>query len=218
MTHLLLDPSCSGSGILGREDIPQLALPTSREQKTAVNGSAQASKKRKRHTVANRAHATEEKDNALLPPPPVVLGESVRLLKLASLQSRIIRHAFTFPSATKITYSTCSVHEVENECVVSEALSSAVAQSRGWRILTRDHHPPGLKEWKHRGVKGDNGLNNEEQEACIRCYPNNEMGTTGFFVCGFVRDEDNHRRSESPFADESNHRGSEEEWEGFSDS
>ena len=54
----------------------------------------------------------------------------------------------------------------------------------------------GLREWKHRGLKQassgeDRGgwtLGEDQLDACIRCYPNDEEGTMGFFVCCFVRD------------------------------
>src|SRR6201999_3685824 len=49
VTHLLLDPSCSGSGIIGREDIPSLALPVGPKARTPeVQNGSHSSRKRKR--------------------------------------------------------------------------------------------------------------------------------------------------------------------------
>ena len=57
-------------------------------------------------------------------------------------------------------------------------------------------------------------LNEEELEGCIRCYPGDEEGTMGFFVCGFIRnseaDEDLRQPSNSNV-------DAQDDWEGFSD-
>ncbi|EXJ87416.1 hypothetical protein A1O3_04376 [Capronia epimyces CBS 606.96] len=193
VTHLLLDPSCSGSGIVGREDVPSLALPLDpRAPKIQPGKSGEQSKKRKR--------GQEEIDPVQLPgddPAGVeetreVVVDQQRLQKLSTLQTRIVEHALSFPAATRITYSTCSVHVEENEAVVSRVLASETAKLRGWRVLRREEQPEGLRRWKHRGVAdpavvGSPALDEEQRQACIRCHPGDEDGTMGFFVCGFVR-------------------------------
>lgn len=234
VTHLLLDPSCSGSGILGREDVPRLVLPhdpRSRDEKNGTQGlQVGSSKKRKRkrngrevevptistETVPlndDEADVMEEETPSL---PPTQASDLTRLQKLSTLQSLIVEHAMKFPAATHITYSTCSIHEIENEGVVRRVLDSGVARGRGWRVLRRGEQSGGLRGWRRRGrgrgrggegeggengdgngkvkVDGDdegNGeiLTSEQLEACIRCYPDDEEGTMGFFVCGFVRRE-----------------------------
>lgn len=71
---ILLDPSCSGSGIRNRGDDPD---------------------------------AVDEK----------------RLARLSSLQIRMVTHALTnFPNVKRVTYSTCSIHQQENEQVVETIL------------------------------------------------------------------------------------------------
>ncbi|KKZ67443.1 hypothetical protein EMCG_06894 [[Emmonsia] crescens] len=187
VTGLLLDPSCSGSGIVGRDDIPRLALPLTHDLNPR-------SKKRKRPapvpvpTDAKPAAAKHEQTTGI---------DHGRLAKLSNLQTRIIQHAFSFPAATRVTYSTCSIHAQENEVVVSRVLKSPVAQRRGWRILPRNEQAEGLRDWKHRGLKheesGDGAkeswdLTEREREGCLRCWPSDEEGTGGFFVAGFVRD------------------------------
>ncbi|QSL66750.1 hypothetical protein MERGE_001136 [Pneumocystis wakefieldiae] len=138
VTHILLDPSCSGSGRQNKED------------------------------------SLQKEDTAAL---------NKRLKRLSLFQLRLVTHAMKFPSALKITYSTCSVHCIENEGVAIRALKSKVAQKRGWRIA---HIMP---SWTTRG-KIDNASNNkalatEVANSSIRCDSDQMIG---FFVCCFVRD------------------------------
>jgi putative methyltransferase len=237
VTGLLLDPSCSGSGIVGRDDIPKLALPAAASTQT---GKSQGKKRKRRHddeeeaqpSASNPASATDENEfaSATLDPD--------RLTKLSNLQARIVEHALSFPAATRVTYSTCSIHLIENEAVVSRVLASGVARSRGWRIMRREEQPRGMKAWPHRGVRTESqygnvegdaepaatavDLSDEELEACLRCWADDEEGLGGFFVAGFVRDEGSVDRSttETPVSqgmDEDTEGSDEDEWEGFSD-
>lgn len=219
VTHLLLDPSCSGSGILGREDLPILMLPTDpKSRKPNGDKPSKGSKKRKRDqgTTTNgndderETSAEEIKDTT---------HDPARLQRLATLQTKIVQHAFAFPAATRVTYSTCSVHVEENEAVVSRVLNSQVARSRGWSVLRRQEQVSGLRDWVHRGVEatmtdGSLSLNDEAREACIRCHPGDEQGTMGFFLCGFVRDPSDLKDAELPNTVSSQ---DDEHWEGFSD-
>ncbi|KAK3062207.1 hypothetical protein LTS18_004609 [Coniosporium uncinatum] len=206
VTALLLDPSCSGSGIVGRDDVPTLHLP----EKDAVNGiAAPASKKRKRKTAPSVAAdldvdaatgATEEQPN-----PAAEEGEKLkeRLEALSAFQLKLLLHAMKFPAARKITYSTCSVHAEENEYVVLRALASAAAREAAWKILKRGEQVDGMKRWAVRGdgvacsrimeeLAGGGGdgeqFADDVAEACIRCEKGTKEGTMGFFVAGFVRD------------------------------
>ncbi|KAK7897787.1 hypothetical protein LTR67_004417 [Exophiala xenobiotica] len=218
ITHLLLDPSCSGSGIVGREDIPTLALPEDpKAQKSRIASTTRTSKKRKRDQAESKVEvsstepldAEETKDISV---------DQTRLQKLAALQTRIVEHALAFPAALRVTYSTCSVHVEENEGVVSRVLSSEVAKSRGWRVLWRREQVAGLRNWRHRGIPNfitdrDEGstLTQEELEACIRCYPEDDEGTMGFFVCAFARPSQ-HEGQVVEHASQAS-----ESWEGFAD-
>lgn len=47
-----------------------------------------------------------------------------RLSNLAKFQQSVIEHAMKFPKAKRIVYSTCSVHEEENEQVVTKVLEN----------------------------------------------------------------------------------------------
>lgn len=149
---LLLDPSCSGSGIIGRGE------PTEQGQ--------------------NKEHE--------------------RLEALSKFQLRLLRHAFGFPKARKITYSTCSVHAQENEDVVVKALAHSDDEELGWRIVRREEQIEGMRAWP---LRGDPAFPTQLSEACIRCRKDSPEGTQGFFVAAFSRDELEHLQ----------------EWEGFPD-
>ena len=232
VTALLLDPSCSGSGIKNREDIPTLALPEAAPSKKRPARSDTSSGRRKKRKFDNDrncspdaaapADATEEETRDLN-------IDIERLTKLSNVQTQIVLHAFKFPAATRVTYSTCSIHEEENENVVHRLLASPIAKQRGWRIMRRDEQVEGMKKWEYRGLKtserneGSNwSLSAEESDACIRCAAHDEEGTGGFFVAGFVRDDalaleeakdsDSRELTDDKDGDDDD----EESWEGFS--
>ncbi|TBU55314.1 S-adenosyl-L-methionine-dependent methyltransferase [Dichomitus squalens] len=142
-THILLDPSCSGSGIVNRMD----------------------------HLLDN----AEEEDD----------GDSERLNKLAAFQLKMIRHAMAFPSVQRIVYSTCSVHAVENEHVVRQALKTEEAISGNFKLAPKRDILPA---WHRRGIH-DEMDEPVHADSLVRCSPG-EDGTNGFFVSLFVRAND----------------------------
>ncbi|KAK9761551.1 hypothetical protein K7432_013468 [Basidiobolus ranarum] len=108
--YILLDPSCSGSGIISRLD----------------------------HLVDSFA---PENDN-------VEESDSIQLERLQSLaefQVSVMLHAFKFPAVKRVSYSTCSIHQEENEDVVKKLLSS----NNEFRLATREE---ALPTWKRRGI------------------------------------------------------------------
>ncbi|KAI0635749.1 S-adenosyl-L-methionine-dependent methyltransferase [Trametes polyzona] len=139
VTHILLDPSCSGSGIVNRLD----------------------------HLLDN-----EQENDA----------DSERLNKLAAFQLKMIRHAMTFPSVQRIVYSTCSVHAIENEHVVREAIKCEEATKGRFRLGRRDEVLP---TWHRRGIPEEMD-DPADAESVVRCSPG-EDATNGFFVSLFVR-------------------------------
>lgn len=207
---LLLDPSCSGSGIIGRDDTAVLHLPLAASEMPPPP----PSKKRKRKQPAKSGTPVEttttpaedpQTTNELSEETPEEETDAeklkTRLTNLAGFQFKILLHAFSFPSATKVTYSTCSIHAEENEQVVLKALASNVAKENGWRIMQREHQVEGMKKWERRGdpkalegmdeLLSDVGISPEVlNEACIRCERGTDEGTMGFFVAGFVREPD----------------------------
>lgn len=207
---LLLDPSCSGSGIIGRDETLKVLLPS----KQPIDQPKSHSKKRKRKTKPDPPLEIQEVQEEV----PISEDKSLeqliaRLTALSTFQLKLLLHAFQFPKARKVTYSTCSIYAEENEHVVLKALESSIATDRGWRILRRIEQVPGMKAWNVRGdaqacnVIAAGARSEEIAEACIRCEKGTQEGTQGFFVAAFVRDG----------SDGVNGQLLEEEWEGFSD-
>ncbi|KAI5998737.1 S-adenosyl-L-methionine-dependent methyltransferase [Pisolithus albus] len=145
VTHILLDPSCSGSGIVNRLD----------------------------HLLETEDDNAEGLDN--------------RLNKLASFQLMMIKHAMKFPAVQKIVYSTCSIHAVENEQVVSQALNSEEATHSGFKLAPRAQ---ALPAWHRRGREEDIA-GKDHAESLIRCSPG-EDATNGFFVACFMKTQVTH--------------------------
>jgi putative methyltransferase len=211
VTGMVLDPSCSGSGIVGRDEGGIVVHLPNADYVEPPSKHSKHSKKRKRtdkDTKEKSAPAPEpeeaediqeeEPDTA----PKDALELATRLIALSDFQLRIVEHAMAFGSARRITYSTCSIHGEENEGVVVRAILSDAARVAGWRVMKRAEQVDGMKRWHRRGdisaveaafkSSGDSPdeLDNAEvADACIRCDKSTEDGTMGFFVAGFVRDE-----------------------------
>ncbi|KAF1998418.1 S-adenosyl-L-methionine-dependent methyltransferase [Amniculicola lignicola CBS 123094] len=223
---LLLDPSCSGSGIVGRDDIVKLHLPSASLSANTDRPQSKG-KKRKREPEKETQPDTDatlqlETDDTAPEETPLEGKLAERLQALSTFQRRILEHAMRFPNARKITYSTCSIYFEENESVVFNALASTIAKERGWRILKREDQVEGMRNWKKRGVwedgKMEDNLNSEMKvealEGCIRCEKATEDGTMGFFVAAFTRDGGSRQdvlQMTGAGDDE------DEEWNGFSD-
>ena len=229
---LLLDPSCSGSGIVGRDEKLNCVFP----QKQISVSDKSKSLKRKRIIRSGPAYISEDSEEILITAEDDSTKVSARLDALTSFQLKLLLHAFHFSKARKIVYSTCSVYSRENEHVVIKALDSPIALQRRWRILRRDEQVSGARAWPIRGdghscqtLSGIDGIHELSviADSCIRCEKETAEGTQGFFVAAFVRDD---VQSEldvgvndpfSPNADECKPQGeridTDSEWEGFSD-
>ena len=114
---------------------------------------------------------------------------------------RYSAHASTVPSAKRIAYSTCSVHAIENERVVRQALEAPEALEGRYKLAPREQVLP---TWNRRGLNeemGDPGTlcgmslatvadahrtSIDHAQSLIRCSPDEDR-TNGFFVCLFVR-------------------------------
>lgn len=138
---IMLDPSCSGSGIVNAPD---------------------------RSTTQN----SDEKN---------------RIKTLANFQTVALKHSMSFPQVERIVYSTCSVHDEENEMVVSNALaemnSAETEDGSEWKLVA----PQCLQHWPRRGKEGVGGLSKSQADCLIRCDGLDGDETNGFFVSYFER-------------------------------
>ena len=238
VTALLLDPSCSGSGIVGRDDMPELHLPDPQATPNAVNSKSKSKKPAKKNAASAENGNGKRKREADAEEAEVMVDDDGvetainsqqeledRLTSLSSFQLSLLQHAFSFPAARRITYSTCSIHAEENEQVVQKALASEIAQSRGWKIQERHEQVKGMKLWPVRGEI--DACEGEDRaciaDACIRANKGDGRGTMGFFVAAFVRDPQYKNveqtvQKEIPgqLSQEVDHE-QEEEWDGFGD-
>eukprot|EP00008_Paramoeba_atlantica_P000321 CAMPEP_0201503924 /NCGR_PEP_ID=MMETSP0151_2-20130828/84927_1 /ASSEMBLY_ACC=CAM_ASM_000257 /TAXON_ID=200890 /ORGANISM="Paramoeba atlantica, Strain 621/1 / CCAP 1560/9" /LENGTH=412 /DNA_ID=CAMNT_0047897623 /DNA_START=192 /DNA_END=1431 /DNA_ORIENTATION=+ len=139
---IIVDPSCSGSGIVSRGDqfIKQLSK----------------GKKGKEETQ-------EEEVN--------------RLENLASFQLKILKKALSFPSVKYVVYSTCSIHDIENENVVKNVLDSDEFRSQ-YRLKNV------LPDFQGRGKPLF-----PDSTFCIRTDPS-VHNALGFFVACFEKIEE----------------------------
>lgn len=129
--YILLDPSCSGSGIVNRQDF---------------------------FMEENNSFSQNED----------------RIKMLSEFQISMIKHAFKFPKLKKLVYSTCSIHEEENEIVVEEVLKDN-KQFQLEKVFP-EYESRGLSKYKC-------------GEYCVRTSPHKDR-TIGFFLCIFVRNPD----------------------------
>ncbi|KAL8991597.1 MAG: hypothetical protein Q9169_007821 [Polycauliona sp. 2 TL-2023] len=232
---LLIDPSCSGSGMNGRNDVHAFTLPSAIEKGPLPDGS----RKRKRPVKTRPkpvADEAEEDSQGLIQAGDGGDRLQERLKALSAFQLRLLLHAFCFPNARRISYSTCSIHAEENEQVVIAALQSKEAKVCGWQLLGRAEQVTGMKTWPVRGDRqacqsriADGSPDTADiAEACIRCYPGTEEGTQGFFLAAFVRNvqdvgmKSDLEQKDTPEVESSTGESCEveedEDWNGLSDS
>jgi len=118
--------------------------------------------------------------------------DEARVLRLAAFQLKCLQHAFQFPSVERVSYSTCSIFQQENEDVVIAALQDQRAEtSLSARKVERTFRLcAALPTWHRRGLSVS-GLTQEESSFLVRVDPEKDR-MNGFFVACFERwDGDN---------------------------
>ncbi|CAN6458994.1 unnamed protein product [Victoria cruziana] len=94
-----------------------------------------------------------------------------RARKLSAFQKKALAHALSFPSVERVVYSTCSIHQEENEDVVRTILP--IAESLNFQLEAP------FPQWPRRGLPVFYGEN------LLRTDPAD--GMEGFFIALFVR-------------------------------
>lgn len=102
-------------------------------------------------------------------------AEIDRINNLASFQKRALLHALSFPAVERVVYSTCSIHQSENEDVIVSILPHANALD--FYLATP------FPEWPHRGLPVFEGA-----QHLLRTEAAGDM--EGFFIALFVRRHD----------------------------
>mmetsp|Transcript_15210 Transcript_15210/g.17708 ORF Transcript_15210/g.17708 Transcript_15210/m.17708 type:complete len:630 (+) Transcript_15210:144-2033(+) len=142
---ILLDPSCSGSGVVNSPD-----------------------------RIADSSSSTVKKE------------DEKRIETLSNFQLMVLKHAMSFPQVCRIVYSTCSIHQRENEDVVAASMQETnneiTDESTKWDLVS----PMALTHWKRRGYKVDS-LTQAQSDCLIRVNGMDGDDTNGFFVSYFER-------------------------------
>ncbi|KAF0699330.1 Aste57867_10120 [Aphanomyces stellatus] len=138
VTSILLDPSCSGSGMSNRLDhLLELNAMIQEDEYTAPEDIPMGEDGQPTATPTNDTKA--------------------RLNSLADFQLEALRKAFSFPQVRRVAYSTCSIFEKENEEVVVAALTSN----------PEFHLVKALPTWPRRGVVIP-GLSPDQADCLVR--------------------------------------------------
>ncbi|CAJ1010064.1 putative 16S rRNA methyltransferase RsmB/F [Leishmania naiffi] len=192
---ILLDPSCSASGVMTRVDVALQHHHVQQQQLGKGQPADRAVPSRQggrcgghhKNAAAGEGQLDDDIEEAITSGAinPDAQGNDFsmkeeRVEKLARLQRKLLAHSLlSFDNCRTVVYSTCSVHEEENEGVVRQVLDDERVKARGWRL---SNIMPDT--WKTRGVE-------REDEAhplhfTIRCDPSTDA-TNGFYVARFDR-------------------------------
>jgi putative methyltransferase len=178
VTACLLDPTCSGSGMVQRVDhiLHQKALAADEDE--AAQGSKGNGGNGKRGGGGSGDGSVADANDDDEQEAPTLSSkekEEERIKDLAVFQTKIITHALRFPAVRRVTYSTCSVHAEENEAVVAAILAAHPDVSVATALPT----------WPRRGAAFD-ALLKGHTDRLVRALPELDR-TNGFFVALFVR-------------------------------
>ena len=192
---ILLDPTCSGSGM-------RCTLEQYYKQRSRRIGAQQNKAQLKAHVRQQRKTLPSDQRTKFVSTPSTVttqydesdtsadVEEEARdestIKSLAAFQVRILVHALSFPSCDVVVYSTCSLHQAENEDVVAAALRLRGGE---WDVTEC------IPQWPRRGLTVD-GLTAQQSRALVRVDSAlDEMN--GFFVAKFIRQRKNDSEQEA---------------------
>lgn len=225
---ILLDPSCSSSGVLSRIDQQlkkqqhfkqrQLEQQQQEQEKQKQQQEQEQGETENKQEDQQEKNTTNDDDNVVNfsntntnnNKLSMEEREREKVKQLAEEQLELLVHALTqFPKCKRVVYSTCSIHQAENENVVLAALDRALKHKNNkssrynkkepWRVTrimpstwaTRGRFIETSDDETTQFVIDNLPFSKEEREeissCCIRCDPFDDK-TSGFFVARFDRD------------------------------
>eukprot|EP00744_Colponema_vietnamica_P008823 GILI01012576.1.p1 GENE.GILI01012576.1~~GILI01012576.1.p1 ORF type:complete len:582 (-),score=172.06 GILI01012576.1:84-1829(-) len=168
---ILLDPSCSASGVVSRSDLA-LASEFRKQQSHLEKAKEAAGQKRPRDDEEEVEGADEVEEDTRDP-------ETKRVERLSIVQKKLLTHSLlSFSNCRRVVYSTCSINEAENEGVVRQVLEDERIVAAGWELSQI------MPSWPTRGWKAEGS--DIPTDYTIRCDPNTDE-TNGFYVACFDR-------------------------------
>ncbi|KAL4439080.1 hypothetical protein ABPG74_008855 [Tetrahymena malaccensis] len=153
--YFVADPSCSGTGMLNHIyfDEDQIKL----EEENLQN------QQNKKSFMERTQQIFESYDNKM----------KQRIIGLGQFQLKILNKLATFPNIKAFSYSTCSIHQQENEDVVFKFLQ----ENKSFELVEA------CPQWKTRGFKTKSLPDGNK---CIRFNPFEDK-SDGFFVALFQK-------------------------------
>eukprot|EP01138_Halocafeteria_seosinensis_P002740 gb/GECG01002801.1/.p1 GENE.gb/GECG01002801.1/~~gb/GECG01002801.1/.p1 ORF type:complete len:495 (+),score=57.87 gb/GECG01002801.1/:1-1485(+) len=162
---MIVDPSCSGSGMVHRLDFVLDSLRDDDCTTSMIFKRRDKGKKTRKggHLRSSQSLVDENEETH-------VTVSNERINHLARIQEKILSHAMRFPSVQQVLYSTCSLHQEENEDVVASVLRSFP----DWGISTV------LPKWHRRGSRAS-ALPEDDTTKMVRVDPYTDSAS-GFFL------------------------------------
>jgi putative methyltransferase len=160
---MLLDPSCSGSGIVNRFD----ALIDSQPENIVDDTSNEKT------TLADRLENLAQFQES-------VLAHAIK----CSFLFYCGFDDFVVPNVKKISYSTCSIHARENELVVLNTLMAHPDWTLDMALPQWPHRgsAEGINASLYKSLQDISGL----CQKTVRCLPERDK-TNGFYVACFIK-------------------------------
>eukprot|EP00980_Cylindrotheca_fusiformis_P003478 scaffold779_cov92-Cylindrotheca_fusiformis.AAC.2 len=157
VTAILLDPSCSGSGMISNHP----------EWKSSINNKN------------NNNHRDNDDD------PTTITFTNDRIKALSNFQFQALQHAITnFPKVERIVYSTCSIYVEENEGVIHRLLESTNDE---WELVAPQCLRHWKRRGHFDSSDNGKLLLTKEQSKCLIRVDPLKDASNGFFVACLQR-------------------------------